>query len=341
MTCPQLSVELVNKKKIRQQYHDYEQSARRLQRNVVGQIEHLLSENEISLGVPLETRIKALSSINEKIERKTMVVNDVRDLDDLVGFRLIPMFKRDTDTVCKLLRDTFSVISDEDTGSRLDETQFGYQSRHLVIRIPDDWFKIPTFAGLEGFKCEIQVRSLAQHIWAAASHKLQYKREASVPPPLRRTINRISALLETVDLEFERVLSERDAYLSDATALASADEILNVDILETILNDILPPQNKDAGEQYDKLLVDLNHFKIGSTKQLRDLFGDHYQGMMKSEANEISTRLNEDSDDDTDEDEIARIKAGVFFTHVGLTREALRMKFGDGAVDKYFTSKIK
>jgi ppGpp synthetase/RelA/SpoT-type nucleotidyltranferase len=60
---------------------------------------------------------------------------------------------------------------------------------------------------------ELQLRTLAQHIWAVASHKLQYKREASVPVPIRRSINRVSALLEMVDLEFDRVLLEREQYV--------------------------------------------------------------------------------------------------------------------------------
>lgn len=60
---------------------------------------------------------------------------------------------------------------------------------------------------MSGLKAEVQVRTVTQHVWAAASHVLQYKQEASVPLPVRRSIYRVSALLETVDLEFERVLS--------------------------------------------------------------------------------------------------------------------------------------
>jgi ppGpp synthetase/RelA/SpoT-type nucleotidyltranferase len=33
--------------------------------------------------------------------------------------------------------------------------------------------------GLGGLRAEVQVRTTAQHIWAAASHKLQYKHEES------------------------------------------------------------------------------------------------------------------------------------------------------------------
>ena len=81
--------------------------------------------------------------------------------------------------------------------------------------MPDDWLNVPTFREFKGLRAELQIRTLAQQLWAAASHKLQYKRESSVPYPIRRSIHRVAALLETVDLELERVLSERDPHLSN------------------------------------------------------------------------------------------------------------------------------
>ena len=72
---------------------------------------------------------------------------------------------------------------------------------------------------------------------------LQYKREAGVPPPLRRAIHRASALLETADLESERILSEKDAYRETLTD-AGGSELLNVDLLEKILDD--SPKNPDT-----------------------------------------------------------------------------------------------
>jgi len=49
--------------------------------------------------VPLESRVKKLESLFEKLERKTMALEHVVDLDDFVGVRIILLFKRDLEKV--------------------------------------------------------------------------------------------------------------------------------------------------------------------------------------------------------------------------------------------------
>ncbi len=148
----------------------------------------------------MEGRVKSLASIEEKIERKGLTLQSVTALDDLIGVRAILLFRKDLKIADKLISKTFHVLHKEDTATRLADDSFGYQSQHYVVQLPKSWSKIPSFSELGTIRVELQVRTLAQHIWAAASHKLQYKKENSVPPPLRRAISRVSALLETVDL---------------------------------------------------------------------------------------------------------------------------------------------
>ncbi|HIF6332154.1 TPA: GTP pyrophosphokinase, partial [Raoultella ornithinolytica] len=180
--------------------------ANEFKKSLVDQIERVLMESDITLGVPIESRVKDLDSLMEKLERKEIDIEKVSDLDDLIGLRVILLFKRDLDLVTKCLKETFIILHEEDKLDVLEEDKFGYQSRHYIIKVPDEWLKLPTYSKFGEFKAEIQVRTLAQHIWAAASHKLQYKHEKSVPPQLRRAINRASAVLEVIDLEFERIL---------------------------------------------------------------------------------------------------------------------------------------
>lgn len=134
-----------------------------------------------------------------------------------------------------------------------DADAFGYQSVHLILRHSQP---LPLLAGEDAPRClraEVQIRTLAQHIWAAASHDLQYKKERAVPKPLRRTIQRVSALLETIDLELERVLEEREDYVADIET--DVDQlILDIDILRKILCDRLPAAHRDPDERYAKIL---------------------------------------------------------------------------------------
>ena len=183
---------------------------------------------------------------------------------------------------------------------------------------------MPTFKKAGELRAEIQVRTVAQHIWAAASHILQYKRETGVPPPIRRSIYRVSALLETVDLEFERVLEERKGYLAQPKTNL-AEEVLNVDLLAKILNELLPEKNKADAEPYAELLQDLFAFSITTARQLRDLITKHLHTALAVDVARVKKEQGKDKPLGTSRE---RIERGVFFAHVGLVRQMLSAQFG-------------
>lgn len=166
------------------------------------------------------------------------------------------------------------------------------------------------------------MRTLAQHMWAAASHMLQYKIESNVPEPIRRTINRVSALLETVDLEFERVLEEREEYIKQLET-NDDEQALNVDSIEHILDEELPQYNKDSREDYSDLIDELNYFGITTADALRALIKKHLTTALEEDVKNIP------KDDFSDFEEKERAELGVYFTHAGLTRIAIDEEFGE------------
>src|SRR5437867_10781858 len=143
---------------------------------------------------------------------------------------------------------------------------------------------------MRGLRAELQVRTVAQHIWAEASQALQYKQKEGVPIGVTRAIHRVSALLETVDLEFERVLDQRHTYRTKID-LSGTDDPLNVDLLEKTLDDLLPRQNKSGDEDYADLLEDLYHFQVITQKDLRNLIAKHLDSILKSDAALVATHL--------------------------------------------------
>jgi putative GTP pyrophosphokinase len=277
-----------------------------LESEVTRQLETILNQSEVTLAIPIEHRVKSLDSLRDKIQGNGLSPDaPVASLTDLVGFRIVLVFKRDLTRVQQLIESSFALVSSEDTAARLTETQFGYQSHHYTCRIPRAWTKLPSFKGLAEIHFEIQVRTAAQHIWAAASHKLQYKRESSIPSPLRRTIHRAAAMLETVDLEFERALLERDQYESGSTETI-ADEI-NVVSLRTLLEAEWPEENSRGEEEtYGELAQNLSNWDITSLARLKDFIRKHKKAALE-EDRPRQTR----------------------FTLVGLTRVALGHEFGD------------
>ncbi|SFO63546.1 ppGpp synthetase catalytic domain-containing protein (RelA/SpoT-type nucleotidyltranferase) [Variovorax sp. OK605] len=304
---------------IRQSYQLIEGRAQRFLIALTNEISELLRKEEVVLGVPIEGRVKSWESLNEKLERKSKKIHAAQEIDDLIGIRIIVLFRSSLGPTIEALKKSFTIISFEDTATRLSDSQFGYQSQHLMLKLPEAWLKLPTLNEFSEFRAEIQVRTVAQHIWAAASHKLQYKQEDNVPPPLRRTIHRISALLETADLELDRVLEEKQRYV-DAISTPPIDKTpLNVDLLESVLDDLFEKKSKTGTEDYAQLLAELGQFNIHTTGELVELVEKNRKGINDIEAKAMTSNKEKAS---------LRISRGVFYSHVGLVRAALKSQFG-------------
>lgn len=318
---------------LKEQYFDGIGRFERLRESALKQIVELLDLHKLSLGVPIESRVKSWMSVEGKLERKSMTVAHVHDLEDLVGIRVILLFRSDLDAAIKAIGETFDVVSSEDAGDRLGDSQFGYQSRHIIVRIPQGWLDVPVFRDAGDLCVELQVRTLAQHIWAAVSHKLQYKNEDSVPPPIRRAINRASALLETVDLEFDRVLEARRQYVESSPSQSEPAAPLNVDSLALLLEQELPLQNKRSDEDFADLLDELSELGVSSSERLRDILRRNRDEIMDADRSQAAlfrdARFH-------DEEQRERMKRGVYYSLTGLVRHGLGLEFGDEAMNDFY-----
>lgn len=158
------------------------------------------------------------------------------------------------------------------------------------------------------------------------------KKKEDVPDSIIRTIYRVSALLETVDLEFARLVEQKRNYRESITDLAN-DELLNVDILEKILDEELPFQNKKESEPYADLIEDLNNFEIETLEDLRNLIQDNYDQIIENEEKRIEELLSEKEKSDIYMASKHRLNEGFFFSHVGLTRQGLESEFGEDWIE--------
>ena len=238
--------------------------------------------------------------------------------------RCVFLYKRDIKLIERIVKDTFVIKKQCDTFDRLAENQFGYSSLHFVVQLPKEWLNVPSLSEFANFLAEIQIRTISQHIWAEVSHELQYKSKIDVPDNLIRPIYRASALLETVDLEFDRLLIEREKYKKKITS--QADQGLNVDNIERMLDDLLPAENKDFFEEYAALNNELNNSGILTTSQLRKFIKDNLERLIEYDKNRVKSELEDYNNNgflDISEDEWERVKKGYFYTHTGLIRNIL------------------
>lgn len=241
---------------------------------------------------------------------------------------MVLLFSRDLKEACKLIEGTFHVEEKEDTILRLLPDQFGYGSIHYQLATPDTWQDVPTLKGLRGLNAEVQVRTAAQHIWAAASHVLQYKHEEDIPVPIRRSIVRAAAMLEIVDLEFERVLDARSGYLVESGSFSDS-ELLNSDSIRLLLDSVLPDKNRKPPEPYSEILEELRLIEITDIGQLREILERHLDALNSKEAEQVRRCENDFQEGNpltgTSEE---RYRKGVYFSHAGLTRNVLELEYG-------------
>ncbi len=309
---------------------------------IVIQLDELFSLHKIPVSVQIEYRVKEWKSILDNIEKYKAMPKALNEINDLAGIRIVLIFRRDVDKVCKIVEKVFKILDKEDKSKGLAENKFGYGSIHYNLQLPKRWYSLPTMNTLKNLQAELQIRTASQHIWAVVSHYLQYKNENDVPISLQRSINRVAALLETVDNDFEQVLIERDKYQKRTKNKLSKKETLNTDLLAEVLNKLFPKENKSEHEAYASLLEDLRAFNINNAEQLEHIITKHLDKVIEYEKKTVELRSNEIKEGKRLLSKITceRIQRGVFFTHIGLTRRTLRAEFGD-KFSAYRTQKIK
>lgn len=228
----------------------------------------------IKLACPIEYRVKTRASIAAKIGSKTIQPMKLERLNDLVGLRICLLFPSQLPKLWSLLETSFEVLKRKDIADKLSESEFGYQSVHFQIGLTAKLRELKTFRECGNLNAEIQVRTLAQHLWASASHTLQYKNAHNTPKPFRRTLTRLAALLETVDFELERLHNDRASYLKDLE-LESDESSLNSDNLEAILRVKLPQGNWIEDHDYSELVDDVAFFGIEDKSSLIEFIDFH------------------------------------------------------------------
>lgn len=195
------------------QYRDIKPKLERLETNFLTALKGMVVQGGIPV-FAIESRIKEEESLLEKVSRKGYEAR-IENVEDLCGIRVICYYQADIDKVCHLIDEEFCVVSKEDKQDELGDSQFGYRSFHYVVKLKEEWLAHPSARGLDGLKAEIQVRTMLMHTWSAISHKLLYKRASDVPPQLLRKLNRLSALIELADEQFDAIKEMKVEYKND------------------------------------------------------------------------------------------------------------------------------
>lgn len=161
------------------------------------------------LSVTLKYRIKRLNNYCEKLRRISKLQgDDMLQITDLLGIRIICPFLEDLETVEQLIMSNFEILEMERKAEQHSFREFGYDSVHLLVRTdePPDKFRLPHSSPV----CEIQLRTILQEAWAEVEHELVYKSDIDIPNhSIRRKLASLNASLTLSDLIFQEIRDDQ------------------------------------------------------------------------------------------------------------------------------------
>ncbi|MGN8008150.1 GTP pyrophosphokinase [Acinetobacter sp. 22301] len=193
----------------------------------------LVSQKISFVDVPYRHKTKKsfLKKIDDKLAEKDY---SPELMTDLAGIRVITLIEADVQKVCELIQAMFNVhpADSVNKSEKLGEEKVGYRSVHFVCDVGEVRGNLPEFTAYKGLCFEIQVRTALEHAWAEIEHDRGYKLGGKLPSHLNRRFKLLSGLLESADLEFNRLTVEIEEY-----AKTLKDNISN-NSLEFELSDI-------------------------------------------------------------------------------------------------------
>lgn len=166
---------------------------------------HIIEEHRhAGLYSPIEQvkgRVKSISSITEKLKRKSYTVYELEEkMEDLAGIRILCQYMEDIDKVLELIRNRsdMEIKSTKDYISHAKDS--GYRSYHVII-----YYEVNTIHGAKRLQVEIQIRTLAMDFWATVEHSLAYKYQGNIPTEMKERLSNVAEALLLLDMEMSNV----------------------------------------------------------------------------------------------------------------------------------------
>ncbi|GMO37373.1 MAG: RelA/SpoT domain-containing protein [Termitinemataceae bacterium] len=216
MSFPSSMKDQVPCKHVLQEEYEADFTARRL---IIKELENYIDRNlsDLPSNLTVKGRVKSFKSFFKKYIRYAQEIksknnkSDIQNIviPDTIGIRIICPFIEDTQTAENIVGNIFDVTEIERKGSGYTFKEFGYESTHLLFKIPSDiGDKYTKLSGgtFTGEICEIQIRTILQDAWAEVEHELVYKAEfRPFDAPMKRKLAAINASLSLADTIFQEI----------------------------------------------------------------------------------------------------------------------------------------
>jgi ppGpp synthetase/RelA/SpoT-type nucleotidyltranferase len=236
------------------------------------------------LGIWFEVshRTKAIDSLLKKLIRKPEY--SYESLPDKVGVRFVVRYRSDLDSIIAVAVTDLVCGAGDDKADKLGEDRVGYQSKHLDhVSLPSSDLRHSEFPA-ERFWAELQIRTLAQHLWSEMSHDTIYKNDETIvhlPPDFKRRVNLMAGQIEVADREFDRLareLAPEDSleilkFLERRYYALTANRP-DIELSVQVLRDVLPLYRKNVHQ----IEATLDNFLVAHNETLKEIYAQVDRG---------------------------------------------------------------
>lgn len=190
----------------------------------------------------VKSRIKSPESILKKSHRKNLKFSlpCIREnMKDIAGIRITCSFVSDIYEISKMLESQHDIDVIEIKDYIKNPKPNGYQSLHLIL-------KIPVFMSdrTEKVYVEVQIRTIAMDFWASLEHKIYYKYNKGVPVRMLNELKYAADTVAQLDKKMEELHKEiseldyEDDFEDESKLLNITNEKFNIpmELLEAISN---------------------------------------------------------------------------------------------------------
>ncbi|MBU3805228.1 MAG: GTP pyrophosphokinase family protein [Candidatus Cellulosilyticum pullistercoris] len=210
-------------------------------------------------------RVKKISSILEKAEKKSIPLDQVEEkMEDIAGIRIMCQFVEDIYKVIDIIkaRDRKDLIVIEERDYITNMKSSGYRSYHMIIKYP-----VQTGHGEKWIFAEIQIRTLAMNFWATIEHSLRYKYKQNMPGHIQERLNKAAEAAFLLDQEMaeirEEVLKCQESFQEESNLIG--------DIFSSIQAMGNTKNKKDMNEIYE---IFWSLWEKGDMRQLKEFSKD-------------------------------------------------------------------
>lgn len=170
----------------------------------------------LNLDVLVQARAKTPGSFERKVRRiirERASFDYAKSIEDLAAVRIITHDRHDKEQAIagfkNLLRARGARTLEASTAEREHQLwpwEFAYRSHHLSFQLSEEFFDdSDCWSVSRGRWIELQVRTVAEHAWAAIDHEYRYKSIAPLSSRATRILFMLSAQLEAIDFQLENL----------------------------------------------------------------------------------------------------------------------------------------